>query len=80
MLFNPKKAGFDHWTRDQGNHAKTSISLRPRARNNSSRDDHERVWYDDFLGFLKEEGILSACSPTSTVRDAGGTPFAIWIS
>ncbi len=34
-------------------------------------DDHERVWYRDFLDFVKEKGIFSTCLTPSEYGDEG---------
>ena len=59
MLFNPKKASFDHLDpRSREIMKKTIDFFETKGKKKLKEDDHERVWYDDFLQFVKKEGIF----------------------
>jgi acyl-CoA dehydrogenase len=61
MLFNPKKASFDHLDeRSKEIMQKTIEFFETKGKKKLKEDDHNRVWYDDFLQFVKKEGIFSA--------------------
>lgn len=61
MLFNPKKANFDHLDQPSREMMKNTIDLfETKGKNQHKEDDHERVRYDDFLQFIKKEGIFSS--------------------
>ena len=60
MLFNPKKASFDHLDeRSRQIMRKTIDFFETKGKRKLKEDDHERVWYDDFLQFVKKEKIFS---------------------
>jgi len=60
MLFNPKKATFDHLdARSRQIMQKTIDFFETKGKKKLKQDDHERVWYNDFLQFIKKEGIFS---------------------
>jgi acyl-CoA dehydrogenase len=60
MLFNPKKAQFDHLDERSREIMKKTIDFfETKGKKRLKEDDHERVWYDDFIQFLKKEGIFS---------------------
>jgi acyl-CoA dehydrogenase len=61
MLFNPKKfvSGCpDEKTRDMM--VKTISFFENKGKRKLKEDDHERVWYADFLDFVKKEKIFAA--------------------
>ena len=61
MLFNPKKfvSGCpDEKTRDMM--VKTISFFENKGKRKLKADDHERVWYADFLDFVKKEKIFAA--------------------
>lgn len=60
MLLNPKTAKFDHldeFSRDIMQ--KTIAFFEATGKQKLKQDYFDRVWYDDFLGFVKEHGIFS---------------------
>jgi acyl-CoA dehydrogenase len=60
MLFNPKKAQFDHLDERSREIMKKTIDFfETKGKKQLKEDHHERIWYDDFIQFLKEEGIFS---------------------
>jgi acyl-CoA dehydrogenase len=60
MLFNPKKAQFDHLDERSREIMKKTIEFfETKGKKQLKEDAHERVWYDDFLQFIKKEGIFS---------------------
>jgi len=59
MLFNPKRASFDHLdARSREIMQKTIDFFETKGKRKLKEDDHERVWYDDFLQFVKKEKIF----------------------
>ena len=61
MLFNPKKAQFEHL--DEGSREimkKTIDFFETKGKKQLKEEHYERVWYDDFIQFLKKEGIFAA--------------------
>ena len=60
MLLNPKKAVFDHLDERSREIMKKTIDFfETKGKKQLKKDAHERVWYDDFLQFIKKEGIFS---------------------
>ena len=60
MLFNPKKAQFDHLDeRSREIMKKTIAFFETKGKKQLKEDSHERIWYDDFLQFIKKEGIFA---------------------
>ncbi len=60
MLFNPKKASFDHLDKRSRDIMKKTIDFfETKGKKQLKADAHERVWYADFLEFIKKEGIFS---------------------
>jgi acyl-CoA dehydrogenase len=60
MLFNPKKTQFDHLDERSREIMKKTIEFfETKGKKQLKEDAHERVWYDDFLQFIKKEGIFS---------------------
>jgi acyl-CoA dehydrogenase len=60
MLFNPKKAQFEHL--DEGSREimkKTIDFFETKGKSKLKEEHYERVWYDDFIQFLKKEGIFA---------------------
>ena len=70
MLFNPKKAQFEHLDQQSREIMKKTIDFfETKGKKRLKEDDHERVWYDDFLQFLKKEGIFATLlTPTQYGR------------
>src|SRR5210317_1007986 len=60
MLLNPKKAVFDHLDERSREIMKKTIDFfETKGKKQLKKDAHERIWYDDFLQFIKKEGIFS---------------------
>ena len=60
MLFNPQTASFDHLdARSREIMLKTIDFFESKGKRKLKQDDHERVWYEDFLQFVKEEKIFA---------------------
>ena len=60
MLFNPKKAQFEHLDERSREIMKKTIDFfETKGKKQLKEDHHERIWYDDFIQFLKKEGIFS---------------------
>ncbi len=60
MLLHPKKETFedlDHRSREIM--LKTVAFFENKGKEKLKHDDHERVWYADFLAFVKEEGVFA---------------------
>lgn len=60
MLFNPATASFDQYdpeTRDLL--LKTVQWFESKGLSSIKNDDHERVWYADFLGFVRDEKLFA---------------------
>ena len=72
MLFNPKQASFDHLDeRSREIMQKTIDFFETKGKKKLKEDDHERVWYDDFLQFVKKEKIFSdLLTPTSYGKES----------
>jgi acyl-CoA dehydrogenase len=61
MLFNPKKAQFEHLDEQSREIMKKTIDFFETKGKKQLKEEHyERVWYDDFIQFLKKEGIFAA--------------------
>jgi acyl-CoA dehydrogenase len=64
ILFNPKTATYDHLDPASRQIMKKTIAyFENRGKKQLKADFHQRVWYQDFLDFLKENQIFSPCSP-----------------
>ena len=60
MLFNPKKARFDHLDeRSREIMLKTIEFFENKGKTKLKSDYHEKVWYADFIGFLKREKVFA---------------------
>ena len=60
MLFNPKKAQFEHLDEGSREIMKKTIDFFETKGKKKLKEEHfERVWYDDFIQFLKKEGIFA---------------------
>ena len=60
MLLHPKNETFDHL--DAGSREimlKTVAFFETKGKEQLKHDDHERVWYADFLEFVKKEKIFA---------------------
>ncbi|MCF8075914.1 MAG: acyl-CoA/acyl-ACP dehydrogenase [Desulfotignum sp.] len=60
ILFNPKTAAYDHLDPASRQIMETTIAYFENRGKNQLKDDfHQRVWYQDFLDFLKENQIFA---------------------
>jgi len=60
MLFNPKKARFDHLDeRSREIMLKTIEFFENKGKTKLKSDYHEKVWYADFIDFLKREKVFA---------------------
>jgi acyl-CoA dehydrogenase len=80
MLLNPHK-------HDRSYHDETSTQIMRRTieffenkgRRRIKEDDHERVWYSDFLGFVKREQIFAKLmTPAACAGGAEGVRWDSW--
>jgi acyl-CoA dehydrogenase len=71
MLFNPKKAQFAHLDEQSREIMKKTIDFfETKGKKRLKEEHYERVWYDDFIQFLKKEGIFSTLlTPTQYGRE-----------
>src|SRR5947208_11476550 len=79
LLFNPRTydaAEFDEPTRKAL--LATIEWFESRGKRRLKDDDHERVWYADFLEFVREERIFAMF--LTPAKDAGGDPDKRWDS
>ena len=75
LLFNPRSydaAEFDEPTRKA---LRATIEwFESRGKRRLKDDDHERVWYADFLEFVKENGIFASfLTPAAEAKDGDAT-------
>ena len=60
MLLHPKNETFDHLDpRSREIMQKTVAFFENKGKQKLKHDDHERVWYADFLAFIKEEKVFA---------------------
>jgi len=60
MLFNPKKARFDHLDERSREIMKKTIEFfENKGKTKLKSDYHEKVWYADFIDFLKREKVFA---------------------
>lgn len=60
MLLNPKKSDYEYLDeRSREIMIKTIGFFEKKGKEKLKHDDHERVWYDDFLEFVKKEKVFS---------------------
>ena len=61
ILLNPKKQTYEHLDeKSRSIMLKTIEFFENKGKEKLKHDDHERVWYDDFLEFVKKEKIFAA--------------------
>ncbi|HSO19212.1 MAG TPA: acyl-CoA dehydrogenase [Desulfosarcina sp.] len=61
MLFNPQTALFDHLDAPSREIMQKTIAFfETKGKRRLKQDDHDRVWYDDFLQFVKQEKIFAS--------------------
>ncbi len=77
MLLNPKTETFDHLDERSRRIMKKTIEyFESRGKERLKHDYHERVWYSDFLDFLKENRVFSTLLTPSELAD--DNPDARW--
>ncbi len=77
ILFNPKTAVFDHLDDESRQIMRKTIAyFETRGKNRLKQDFHQRVWYQDFLAFLKENQIFATL--LTPEKYAGDNPNARW--
>jgi len=60
MLLHPKNEAFEHLdTRSREIMLKTIAFFENKGKDKLKHDDHERIWYADFLEFIKEEKVFA---------------------
>lgn len=60
ILLNPKIEGYDHLDPVSRELARKTISFfEKKGKAKLKEDDHERIWYEDFLTFSKEEKLFA---------------------
>ena len=71
MLFNPKKAQFGHLDDHSREMMRKTIKFfETKGKKRLKADDRDRVWYDDFLQFIKMEGIFATLLTPSSYGKA----------
>ncbi len=76
-LFNPKKETFDHLDpKSKELMLKTVEYFESRGKKLLKHNHHERIWYDDFLEFLKETKIFATLLTPEQYAD--GDPDTRW--
>jgi len=76
-LLNPKTEPFDHLdSASKEIMNKTIAYFETRGKQKLTSDFHGRIWYEDFIAFLKENEIFSTLLTPS--RYAGGNPNGRW--
>ena len=79
ILLNPKTEKFEHLDHPSREIMRKTIEFfENKGKKKLKEDDHERVWYADFLEFIKKEKIFAALmtQPNTETRIHGGTPSA----
>ncbi len=60
ILLNPRKENFEYLDEQTKNLLLKTISFfEKKGKHKIKQDDHERVWYDDFLNFAKKEKLFA---------------------
>ena len=60
LLINPKTATFDHLDPETAKLLRKTVQwFETKGKASIKHDDHERVWYDDFLEFVKQEQLFA---------------------
>ena len=77
MLLNPKTATYDHLdARSREIMKKTIAFFEAKGKARLKHDYHQRVWYDDFLDFVKENRIFATLLTPADYAD--GNPDKRW--
>jgi len=78
LLLNPKKYDIEHPDKKfQEIIQKTIDFFESKGLNNVKDDDHQRIWYSDFLEFIKKENIFATLLMPSDYGDEG-TGWSTW--
>ncbi len=76
-LLNPKKEKFDHLDpRSREIMLKTIEYFESRGKKQLKHDSHERIWYDDFIIFMKENQVMATLLTPEQYAD--GDPDTRW--
>jgi len=60
LLINPKTATFDHLDPETAKLLRKTVQwFETKGKASIKHDDHERIWYDDFLEFVKQEQLFA---------------------
>jgi acyl-CoA dehydrogenase len=77
MLFNPKTEAFGHLdAASRTMMTKTIEFFEAKGKQRLKQDHFDRVWYDDFLSFIKENHIFA--NLLTPPEHAQGLPDARW--
>ncbi len=77
MLLNPKTEKFDHLdAKSREIMSKTIDFFESRGKQQLKHDSHERIWYDDFINFLKDNEVFATLLTPSEFAD--GNPDKRW--
>ncbi|MFA5902545.1 MAG: acyl-CoA dehydrogenase family protein [Desulfobacula sp.] len=77
FLLNPKTESFDHLDAESKSIMQKTIAyFENRGKKRLKSDYHERIWYEDFIAFLKENEIFS--NLLTPAKYAEGSPNARW--
>ncbi len=77
ILLNPKQETFNHLDKKSREIMKKTIEhFESRGKNRLKEDYHERIWYQDFLDFLKENKVFSTLLTPS--KHSKQNPDARW--
>ena len=77
MLFNPRKATFDHLdARSREIMRKTIAFFEAKGKRQLKHDYHHMIWYSDFLDFIRENRIFATLLTPAPYAD--GDPDARW--
>ncbi|MCP3898735.1 MAG: acyl-CoA dehydrogenase, partial [Desulfobacteraceae bacterium] len=77
ILLNPNQETFNHLDEKSREIMKKTIEhFESRGKNRLKEDHHERIWYQDFLDFLKENKIFSTLLTPS--KHSKGDPDTRW--
>jgi len=77
ILLNPKTQSFDHLDAVSKSIMQKTISyFETRGKKKLKSDYHERIWYADFISFLKENEIFATL--LTPAKYANGNPNARW--
>ena len=81
VLLNPKKLVREyHEEKTKDIMEKTVEFFENKGLQKLKEDDHQCVWFEDFLEFQKKKRYFPSCRPcrNTAARIAGGTPGGTW--